>query len=210
MNLSLFDEPIVQAIAATGRVSHDFYPTPEGLTRSLLTACPQLPEIIFEPCAGNGAISDVLKAAGKEVESSDLNWTNEHGEYFYPQDATTVDFWESWKSTNLLLRKHWATATNPPFNAAHEILPLAFEYSPWGCAFLLRLSYLEPAGNRADWLQNHADHLRRVIPVNPRPRFRRDKNSKDNVTVAWMIWEKSWSWQKIGIECPFMFCNDWR
>jgi hypothetical protein len=209
MNLSLFDEPIIQAIAATGRVSHDFYPTPEGLTRSLLTACPNLPEIIFEPCAGDGAISDVLKASGRTVAESDVQWGEQLITPSAPKDATTREFWEYW-STDLGRFYEWATVTNPPFNVAHEILPLAFEYSPWGCAFLLRLSYLEPAGNRADWLQTNADHLRRVIPVNPRPRFRRDSKSTDSATVAWMIWEKSWSWQKLGIECPFMFCNDWR
>jgi hypothetical protein len=211
MNLELFDNPITQAVDETGRISHDFYPTPEGITRSLLEVCPELPRSIFEPCAGNGAISDVLRESGREVFEWDLQWER-HGAYNPPLnacDATDPYFWWYWPKNNAA-KKDWATVTNPPFNLAHEILPLAYEYSPWGCAFLLRLSYLEPAANRAQWLQDHADNLRYVMPVNPRPQFRRDSKSTDSSTVAWMVWQKSWSWKELGVKPPFQFCNNWK
>jgi hypothetical protein len=220
MNLELFDNPITQAVGEAGRISHDFYPTPEGITRSLLEVCPQLPRFIFEPCAGNGAIGDVLRASRRYVEESDIQWPTiknlDLPMGFIPQDATSVSFWEYWASLDFRsyypdgIVPEWATVTNPPFNLAHEILPLAYEYSPWGCAFLLRLSYLEPAANRAKWLQENADNLRYVMPVNPRPQFRRDSKSTDSSTVAWMVWQKSWSWKELGVNSPFQFCNNWK
>ena len=207
-NLELFDNPITQSVGENGRISHDFYPTPEGITRSLLEICPELPRFIFEPCAGNGAIADVLQSKEKYVQDSDIQWVSESD--LRPQDATTAHFWDFWNLELPVYAKDWATVTNPPFNLAHEILPLAYKYSPWGCAFLLRLSYLEPAANRASWLQGNADNLRYVIPVNPRPQFRRDSKSTDSATVAWMVWQKSWSWKALGVNSPFQFCNNWK
>jgi len=183
------------------RISNDFYPTPAGVTRALTDNC-RLPRFICEPCAGNGAITDVLRErpAG-EVLESDIQWNPK-------DDATTRHFWET--RADRLQREHWATVTNPPFNLASKILPLAYEYSPWGVAFLLRLSYLEPTGDRAEWLKAHADNLRDVIPISPRPKFRRDSKGSDSVTVAWMVWCKTWSWAEIGAQPPFTFVSGWR
>lgn len=204
MNLELFDNPITQGVGDTGRISHDFYPTPEGITQSLLEVCPELPRFIFEPCAGNGAIGDILRASERIVHESDIQWIPSYAE---SHDATKNKFWVT---SSFVCEGSWAVVTNPPFNLAHEILPLAYKYSPWGCAFLLRLSYLEPAANRAQWLQDCADSLRYVIPVNPRPKFRRDTKSTDSATVAWMVWQKSWSWKALGVKPPFQFCNNWK
>lgn len=189
------------------RIPLDYYPTPANLTKALIQHCPQLPQLIFEPCAGQEAISDEFRGP-RDVLCSDISWAID-----CPKDATTPEFWKYW-GNELVAEpnsdcRNWATVTNPPFNRAAEILPLAYEYSPWGVAFLLRLSYLEATQNRADWLQQHADNLRYVIPVSPRPRFRKAAGA-DSVTVAWMIWQKSWSWQKLGIKCPFVFENRWK
>jgi hypothetical protein len=190
------------------RVALDYYPTASGLTQSLIRHYPQLPQLIFEPCAGQGAISQVLEESDRIVVGTDIQECD-----IAPRDATTREFWEWW---DLMLdnapsdNHDWATVTNPPFNRAAEILPLAYEYSPWGVAFLLRLSYLEPAENRADWLEQHADNMRHLIPVNPRPKFRRDTKGSDSSTVAWMIWQKSWSWRQMGVKCPFIFENRWK
>src|SRR5262249_50950074 len=52
----------------------DLYPTHPGAVRALLAveklALP--PDRIWEPCAGRGAIADVLRAAGHDVIASDL------------------------------------------------------------------------------------------------------------------------------------------
>lgn len=197
------------------RVTFDYYPTPSGLALSLIQYCPQLPQLIFEPCAGQGAISNVLRDSDRMVCDSDITWdlSDDQSDMPCPKDATTSDFWQYWannmRNMPSIDRRNWATVTNPPFNQAADILPLAYEHSPWGVAFLLRLSYLEPTENRADWLQQHADNLRYVIPVSPRPRFRKAAGA-DSVTVTWMVWQKQWSWRSLGIKCPFIFENKWK
>lgn len=203
-----FDE---QNLEKGDRVEYDYYPTPKPLTRLLLKNVPEIPALCFEPCAGQGAISDVLRESGREVFEWDLQWER-HGAYNPPLnacDATDPYFWWYWPKNNAA-EKDWATVTNPPFSEASKILPLAYESSPWGVAFLLRLSYLEPAGDRAKWLQDHADNLRYFIPVNPRPQFRRNSKGTDSSTVAWCVWQKSWSWQYLGIRSPFQFESGWK
>jgi hypothetical protein len=182
------------------RISHDLYPTPPQVTRALTDRI-LLPKYICESCAGNGAITDALEETRHKVLESDITWNTE-------DDATTREFWDS--RAEKLGETLWATVTNPPFSLASKILPLAYEYSPWGVAFLLRLSYLEPAKNRAKWLEAHADNLRCVIPLNPRPKFRRDSKGKDSVTVAWMVWDKAWSWADKGVPSPFTFASGWK
>jgi hypothetical protein len=189
------------------RVESDYYPTPTGLSRSLLQNVPQLPDLCFEPCAGQGAITEVLRESGRDVEESDILW--EVGPWKH-NDATDRNAWVEWAGHMDSITPNWATITNPPFSLAAEILPLAYEYSPWGVAFLLRLTYLEPTENRSNWLIEQADNLRYVIPVNPRPCFRRDKKGGDSCTVAWMVWQKSWSWKSLGIRCPFIFEPGWK
>jgi hypothetical protein len=203
----LFDDEAHQSEGE--RVESDYYPTPAGLSRSLIQNVPQLPDLCFEPCAGQGAITEVLRDSDRMVSGTDIQWVLN-----CPTDAATREFWDYWadsmrRTLNIDCR-NWATVTNPPFSLAAEILPLAYEYSPWGVAFLLRLTYLEPTENRSAWLIEHADNLRYVIPVNPRPNFRRDKKGGDSCTVAWMVWQKSWSWKSLGIRCPFIFDSEWK
>jgi hypothetical protein len=75
---------------------------------------------------------------------------------------------------------------------------------------LLRLNWLEPCGDRRDLLQKFADNMVSVSIVSPRPKFRADTNGSDNITVAWVVWRKDWSWQERGISAPFDFLLDWK
>lgn len=191
------------------RVENDYYPTPEAITRALLDVVP-IGGSILEPCAGQCAISRVLQEAVEEpdqVESTDLLDPDADG--VIPRDATTRRFWDFWATGDDGKPYRDWTITNPPFSVAEQILPLAWEHSREGVAFLLRLSYLEPTQGRGHWLQAHADHLRFVIPVSPRPRFRRGSGC-DSVTCAWFVWRKDWSWAELGIACPFQFVAGWR
>jgi hypothetical protein len=198
---NLFSAPEPTAASRAERVQHDYYPTPEKITRELVKALPEIKgTIIGEPCSGQGAISRVLSEFGCTAKCSDIQWDDDKN-----RDATTADFWESTFTHNI----DWMV-TNPPFCAAEKILPLAWKYSNVGCAFLLRLTYLEPTKGRAQWLQAHADNLRMIIPVSPRPRFRRDTSGADSVTTAWFVWDKTWSWERLGVQSPFSFCAGWR
>ena len=61
-----------QGLDMSGRQKDDWYPTPEIATRRLLDV-EMFDEQIWEPAAGDGAISRVLKTACYDVISSDLN-----------------------------------------------------------------------------------------------------------------------------------------
>lgn len=186
------------------RIANDYYPTPRGITEALLNILP--PEMFYyflEPCAGNGAIADVLMDSGIYGVQSDIAWETPE-----EKDATKRSFWE-YHAANMPTGWNWATVTNPPFSEAEKILPLAFEFSPI-CCFLLRISYMEPTKGRADFLKATADHLRFFAPVNPRGRFRRDSKKGDNATTAWFVWDKTWSWRAKGIICPYQFVTNWR
>jgi hypothetical protein len=92
--------------------------------------------------------------------------------------------------------------SNPPYNVAPDILPLAWEHSRLGMAMLLRLTYLEPTANRAEWLQDTP--LSNLIIFNPRPKFRQGSGS-DSATVAWFVWRRGWK-----DETRVSFCTDWQ
>lgn len=177
------------------RLDKDKYYTPQSLTELLLKHLELPPNSkIIEPCCGDGAIADYLKEQGHKVIASDID----HGSKY---DATTEEYWAT---TKVNYGIHW-TITNPPFNQATDILSHALSFSVFGVAMLLRLTYLEPCRNRAKLLQGNADNLRMLIPVNPRPRFRADSKNTDSCTVAWFVWDKSFSWEAQGSRSPFIF-----
>lgn len=186
---------------AVPRILNDFYPTPTPITEGLLKSV-SITGGVFEPCAGHNAITDVLNQHSDiNAVGSDLLW--DIPEKHTTNDATDPTFWHEWGKFD------WV-ATNPPFSVAEKILPLGYEHADVGIAFLLRLSWLEPCNGRAQWMEDHKDHLQKIIIVSPRVRFRTDINGSDSVTCAWFVWRKAWSWKRLGIDCPFEFLRNWR
>jgi hypothetical protein len=169
--------------------------------------------VVFEPCAGECNIIKILEHVTEitRIYSNDLD--AQYHTTFNTDASLPLSL--CWNEV-VTGRPDWIV-TNPPFSKAHEILKIAIDVANEGIAFLLRLSYLEPTSNRGDWLQEHADQMTRIIPLNPRPRFRRQEiNPKtgkhygtDSVTVAWFVWRAHWSWQAHGIPCPFVFARNW-
>lgn len=182
------------------RVENDFYPTARVLTEKLIEEV-EIKGQVLEPCAGDGAIASLFNGS----ISNDL-FPQADFEPDYTFDSTDPESWEHWEANG---GYDWVI-TNPPFNEASKILPLAWKYTQKGMAMLLRLSYLEPCDNRADWLKEYSDNLTNVIVFNPRPKFRKDTEGSDNVTVAWFVWRKDWSWERFGVKCPFSFVTGWR
>jgi hypothetical protein len=179
----------------TTRHHLDYYQTSEKLTEIFLETV-DIRGSCLEPCAGDGAIARLLP----NCYTNDIDAERETD---YNIDASDNVSW------SLLGEWEWIV-TNPPFSQATDILQNAWEHSRIGMAFLLRLSYLEPCKDRRNFLRKTSDNLRYLIPVNPRPKFRSDKKGGDNVTVAWFIWKKNFSWREKGIESPFLFITDWR
>ena len=186
----------------------DFYPTPSLLSWALLdlhsfVGWHGLPTVL-EPCNGEGAISDVLKESGlfrfvdtADIDPAKVKPSTAIGATSFTMDATDPQAWSH------MARYDWVI-TNPPFNKAPTILPLALDNCRVGMAMLLRLSYLEPCANRASWLQEHPPA--KLIVFNPRPQFRADTDGTDSVTTAWFIWHRFGDSQGTEIE----FCTNWR
>jgi hypothetical protein len=192
---------------AKERVANDFYPTPTELTTGLIDKL--FPQITLgkhwlECSDGHGAISSVLKVEKPflKIKTNDL----------FPPDGRTPDFQldatdpQSWEQFG---RTDWVI-TNPPFKVTEQILPLAWENAKRGVIMLLRLSYLEPCGGREQWLRENSDHLRQLIVVNPRPQYRVDTDGTDSVTSAWFVFDRSWSWTRLGVACPFQYLTGWK
>lgn len=191
------------------RVANDYYPTDEAITRALVERLYFDPvSVILEPCAGHGHIINFFDENGWETIANEPNPTVKFTPD-YQMDATDPAFWAKVEANEG--RFDWVV-TNPPYESGVilPILQLSLQHARRGLAALLRLNYLEPCKDRAEWLTQNADHMRLWLPVSPRPKFRQDTNASDNITVAWCVWDKRWSWEDQQIDCPFQFLSDWR
>lgn len=164
--------------APTNRVAGDVYPTPEFMTHHL---CDALEEVgvnlsgryLFEPCVGTGAITRVVSARfpGAKWYSNDIDhrFVAERHE-----DAAKPDAWHGLGLD--------AVITNPPFNAANEIIPLALATAPIVIS-LLRISWFE-ATERRQWLERRPPSS--IIGLR---RWSFDHSGDvDNVIACWFLW----------------------
>ncbi|ABW33155.1 hypothetical protein AM1_F0027 (plasmid) [Acaryochloris marina MBIC11017] len=62
---------------------------------------------------------------------------------------------------------------------------------------------MELFNSRAKWMEDYTDHLQTIIVVRSCVKFRTNINGSDSVTCAWFVWQKNWSWKKLGVDCPF-------
>jgi hypothetical protein len=190
-------------LKTNGRRHLDQYFTHEALVSALLEVQP-ISGNVLEPCSGNGHITDTLHARQSTwfVITNDID-VNMRAQYHVDARLSSSPIWG-------LGTIDWVI-TNPPFNAAADILFSAWGTARVGVAMLLRMSFMEPTKKRGDWLQDHADHLRHFIPISqPRPSFT-DNGKTDSVTTAWFVWLKDFSWKRdAGIPSPFNFVMRWR
>lgn len=152
----------------------DQYYTPHSAVLALLDRYPHLQGTILECCSGELAIANALRQRGT-VLTNDLDPLATADRH---EDASVPDFW-SGQSVD------WVV-TNPPFSCCSPIIVGAFRAARKGIAMLLRLSYLEPCKDRAEFLAEHPPSL----IVLPRISFTGDGKT-DNVTCAWMVWDFS-------------------
>ena len=115
------------------RQKDDWYVTPPGMVKALIESEPYLKadlraEKIWEPCCGNGAISEILKTEGHEVISSDL--------YDRGYGTAGVDFLKTTEKPAEIL------VTNPPFKLANKMIQHAMNLEVSWHAWLLPLTYL--------------------------------------------------------------------
>jgi len=158
---------------SANREKNDFYATPEESTEKLLNVV-TFRGRIYEPCCGQGHISEVLVKHGYEVFSSDLV---DRG-YGTPR----VDFlMETQKYDNVV--------TNPPFKNALEFAEKALELSRYKVALLLKLSFLEGVARRNFFKRYPPEKVwvfsqRQALMKNGEP------HSGGMLALAWFIWSK--------------------
>jgi hypothetical protein len=160
-----------QRSSGYARVPNDFYATPEWCARALVPHLPRPPKIIWEPAAGNGAISNVLESMGHQVIASDVD----RGDDFLLRPALPP-------GVDCIL-------TNPPFRLGAEFIRhvLKLMESPRGTvATLLRVDF-DSAKTRAD-IFDHQAFAKKVV-LRDRIRWFEGSTGAPSFNHAWMIWD---------------------
>ncbi|MEO0988566.1 MAG: hypothetical protein AAFY20_23955 [Cyanobacteria bacterium J06639_14] len=189
------------------RVENDYYRTYPELVQVLLDELAGTPHEItgqvLEPTVGDGVIANFFNGCITNDLHPHPDWSPD-----FQMDATDPLFWQVLQEQG---GYDWGVG-NPPWlkDVVSKIVQQAYANAGRGVAFLLRLSYLEPTEDRGEWHQQNDDHLRFVIPVNPRPLWRIDTSNSEAVTCCWFLWDKKFSWKALGIKPPFRFARNWR
>jgi methylase of polypeptide subunit release factors len=164
---------------------HDLYETPEEATRALVREA-ILPHVIWEPCAGRGAIAHTLMCEGRTVIASDVQR--------YPKPRfkpiELVDFFELHQPPFEAFPKGLGSpptiVTNPPYMRGDDFIrhALALGCETW---VLMRLAYLE-GDRKSDIIDRHLDQI--LIGIERLPAMHRDgwtgpKVEKATMPFAW-------------------------
>ena len=172
----------------TVRSPYDFYPTPVDCTQkilSLLWIHDFNPDYVFEPCAGDGAIVEILR----QYYPNAFIVANEIDEVHKPQlelagwnHMTFKDILEipteNFQNYNLII-------TNPPFSLTQEIIDhilvgVRNSVNKPVVIMLLRLNFLGS--------QKRQEHLPISVQVlSKRPSF--TGKGTDSQEYAWFIWD---------------------
>ena len=165
----------------------DLYETPACAVRALIrTGALEQFNVLFEPCAGRGAISRVLKAGGWRVIARDLKAYSDADNDI----ESGIDFFKSLNVTYLQ-----AIVTNPPYRQADEFIRHAMKLGV-PVFVLLRLMSLE-SGNRSDILE-HLHHV--FIGIERLPKFQREgwQGNKLKTETAPFAWFVFLPWKRHG------------
>jgi hypothetical protein len=160
----------------------DLYETPRVAIEALLRV-EKLPHRIWEPCAGRGAIVNLLRSAGHEVVASDIF------DYGFP-----LDFTGNFLETVDMPAGVEAIVTNPPFRIAEKFVAHALELAPL-VIMLLRLAFLE-SERRCGILEDRG--LARVHVFRKRlPMLYRDgwsgPKANSGMAFAFFCWERGYT-----------------
>lgn len=163
---------------------HDFYETPAWCVRAILPHLPASSEVL-DPCAGNGALLDVLRTEGHDRDSRAIEIDPERraeaqrrGHNVHREGDALALSPGAWANPHLIIM-------NPPFSLAQEFVERALaERHPRGTvAALLRLGFLASA-KRAAFHQAYPSDVY-VLPK--RPSFTPDGRT-DASDYCWLVW----------------------
>jgi len=174
------------------RVENDYYATDPDSTRAILERLNIHNHRFYEPCAGGGHISEVLKEKfpNGEVISSDLVYRG------YEDSVGGVDFLKDDVLVNILGGKKagWVI-TNPPYKHAKEFIDKSLEIADVGVAMFLKIQFLEGQA-RKKWFEKNPpkyvyvfskrqDPWRDGEPLNPKT----GKKWGSTMCFAWFVWQ---------------------
>lgn len=167
----------------------DFYESPYWYVTEALKVV-NLEGVILEVCAGGGAIASLLKHLPDAlVFTNDID-PNKPADFHL--DATLP--------LDRLPECDWII-TNPPYaDKAAPVVKNAYNHAKKGIVMFLLSSFLEPCGDRSDFLSKHPPT---TILSYPRYCFRKDKRGKrwatDSGTINCFIWDKSTNQQIVKV-----------
>jgi hypothetical protein len=159
------------------REKDDFYATPPEATHALL-AVEQFYGSVYEPCCGQGHISNVLLNAGYQVESTDLV---DRG-FGTPR----VDFlMETAMRDNIV--------TNPPYGKlALQFAAHANALARHKVAMLLKLQFLEGVERRAFFA--HTPPATVYVFSNRQSLMKNGESFAGGMmALAWFVWDKAYT-----------------
>lgn len=192
------------------RVLRDAYYTEPVLARALVEVLGDSigPGVrVWEPHAGNGAFVRAAHLQGAITRASDIN----------PEAPGLLDATVS-KVADVRGGYPWHgahpewTIGNPPFDEAADHIRIARKVSTEGCAFLLRLAFLEGLERRAFWAEHPPAAIFTLVPrpsflelypdgtvgpllkrtkageLVPNPRGGWKRAGSDSAAYAWFVW----------------------
>ena len=139
-------------------------------------------------CANQSAITKALEKTQLRVISSDINSDSNTD---YPSNGALRRIRENLPEADWIISYSLC-------NQVSDVLPLAYDKAKKGLIVLLKLSYLEPSPERAEWL---AEHPPTQLICLPRSSLKQE-GGVENVPTAWFIWLKD---RLIKIRQPFTF-----
>lgn len=166
---------MVGGASSTGRRELDFYPTPPEPTIALLRWWGDgLPsdQTVWEPCAGDGAIVDVVEQHGRQVVASDVV---DRGRGYPTRDY--FDF-KSRAAPNII--------TNPPFSRAADFILHAADLNVQRMALLLKSHFWQAAKRMKVWRRWRPNW---VLPLTWRVDF--TGGGQATMDCAWFVWEEA-------------------
>jgi hypothetical protein len=156
--------------ATNTRRTDDAYPTPAGCTRALAKVeAGNWTPTIWEPCAGDGGLSAVLRDAGFDVVETDIN---------DPLEFFRADFL---KATSPFAP---TIVTNPPYKLATEFILQAHKLGVAYHAWLLKADFLN--AQRAIRLVNAIGYPARIWALTERPGFL--GQGAPTMNCSWYVW----------------------
>lgn len=163
---------------SAGRPTDDFYCTPPEAVEALL-GVEKFEGTIWEPAAGLGHISEVLKSHGHEVISTDLIERGYgEGNHDFLTSKLTAD--------NVI--------TNPPFILSEKFVELSLQRTTGKVAILGKLQFLEGAKRRVMF---ESTPFKACYVFSKRIKMARNNNleqySSSMLAFAWFVWEHGYT-----------------